>query len=509
MLTRGRRPHLRRRTTAVLILAAWAGALGWLAQRHYLGGDRTERSSRWPVPPGSAYHSVRLGDRQYGLASVTIDTLPEGLRVTELVTVDLPALQDGVPRRTSLRIEARYARGLQLRSWRGDLLTEHGRRFVTGSVIGDSVLTVVNRAGDVPPETLTVRLRRPIILPSAIPLVVASRGLPRTGSRLNLEVYDPLDQELRTDRLLVAAESLFTVPDSAEFNETLGRWRVAHADTVRAWRIDGTEHGLPVSRWVDAAGMTVRIVHPLGAHLDRSAFELVNTNYRALPPPLWDTSAAAPSLLPGTGRDHPRPGLTVLAYLAPRAPVPEGVPSLEGGWQRRTGDTLHIARRTGWDSVPDRPDGRAARLEENPELMATATRIVGAERRPEAMARALNTWVRRTITLREGVGGSAAARVLARKSGTAEERVVLLVALAHAAGLAARPVWGVVREGEHWQLATWAEIHAGVWVPVDPGSPGATTGTNRVRLAIGGEGRLLDLALRAGRLRLAVLEESS
>jgi hypothetical protein len=398
---------------------------------------------------------------------------------------------------------------MQLKTWRCDLLMESGRRFSVGTVEGDTLLRVVNRAGDEPPETLTVRLRRPIILPSAIPLVAASRGLPRPGSRLNLEVYDPVEDELRTDRLTVAAESVFVVPDSAEFNETLGRWRTAHADTVRAWRIDGAEHGLPLSRWVDAAGMTVRIDHALGARIDRSAFELVNTNYRSLPPPLWDTSAAAPSLLPGGEGEAPGASLSVVAHLAPRGPLPLAVPALEGGWQWRSGDTLRVTPREVGDTIE--PTTRVeVRLGTSPTLQTTANRLAGADRRPEAVTRALAEWVRRTITLRGGPGGSSATRVLARRSGTAEERVTLLVALAREAGLDARRVWGLASRGGRWQLAPWAEVHTGAgWLPVDPGLAKGTAGVNRIRLATGGEPRLLDLVLRAGRLRLEALGESS
>lgn len=507
--TVSRRYRLSRRTAAVLILGAWAVSLGWLAERHYLRGGVGDRPSRWPVPPGSAYHAIRLADRQYGLTFLTIDTLSDGLRVTELATVDLPIIEAGEARRTSRRIEALYSRALQLKGWRCDLLTESGRRFSIGTVDGDTLLTVVNRTDDEPPETLTVRLRRPIILPSAISLVAASRGLPRPGSRLNLEVYDPIEDELRTDRLTVAAESVFVVPDSAEFNENLRRWRTAHADTVRAWRIDGVEHGLPLSRWVDAAGMTVRTDHALGARIDRSAFELVNTNYRSLPPPPWDTSAAAPSLLPGGGGEAPGASLKVVAHLAPRGPLPLSVPGLEGGWQWRSGDTIRVAPREGLDVI-ESTSRVEVRLATSPILQGTATRIAGAGRPPEAVTRALTNWVRRTITLRDGPGGSSATRVLTRRSGTAEERVTLLVALAREAGLSARRVWGLAWRGGRWQLTPWAEVHNGAgWLPVDPGSPRVTAGVNRIRLATSGEPRLLDLVLRAGRLRLEALGESS
>jgi transglutaminase-like putative cysteine protease len=499
---------MRRRTLATLILATWAGALGWLAERHYLGVPTGEGSSRWPVPPGAVFHAIRFGDRQYGFASLTIDTLPEALRVTELVTLDLPQLKPGTPRRTTYRVEAQYTRGLRLIGWQSDLLTENGRVSGTGTSSGDTLLTVVSLPQGEPGETLTIHLRRPVILPNAIPLVAASRGLPRPGSRLNLEVYDPLDHELRTERLLVAAESVFTVPDSAEYSDTFRRWRVVHSDTVRAWRLDATVHGLPSSRWVDGSGMTVRTDYTLGARLDRSVFEIANTNFRALPPPHWDTSPAAPRYAISDGRPTPRRQLAVRAHLAPGSPLPADVPSLQGGWQERRGDTLRVARRAAGDTLPS-PGGVAEPLLATDSAVAqTAARILQRERQPEAMARRLTEWVHRTITLQDRASKGSAGRVLARRRGTRQERVTLLVALARAAGLEARPVWGLVPIAGHWELRPWAEIRAATWLPADPGLAGMEGLASRVRLATGGEARLLDLALEAGRLRLEELEET-
>jgi transglutaminase-like putative cysteine protease len=500
---------MNRRTAATVVLLTWFGALGWLVQRHYLGAPRASDTPRWPVPPGSAFHAIRLGSRQYGLASLTVDTLPEGLRVIELTTLDLPSIRNSVPRRTSTRTEALYSRALQLRSWSSAVLTEQGRTASTGSISGDTLLTVTGGGNGEVPETLTVALRRPVVLPSAIPLVAASRGLPRTGTKLNVEVYDPLDQELRSERISIAAESLFTVPDSAEFNEPIRRWTVAHADTVRAWRLERFEHGLPVLQWIDAAGMTVRVQHGLGASLDRSAFELVNSNFRALPTPVWDTSASAPSYLLVDGPPEPARRMVVLARLAPPMPLPALLPALEGGWQSRRGETLEVAPVSGTDSAPD-----AAVIAEpllagdDPGLARAAALVAGRERQPERVAQALEDWVRRTITLREGSGSWSAGRAFRRRSGTAIERVRVLVAMARSAGMEARPVTGLVRVDGRWQLREWAELWTGNWTPLDPALPGGTPLAARIRLLTGGNARQLDLALRAGRLSLDVLEET-
>jgi transglutaminase-like putative cysteine protease len=497
-----------RRTSATLILTAWAGALGWLVQRHYFGTARASDQPGWPVPPSSAFHAIRVGTRQHGLASLTVDTIASKLQVTELVTLDLPPLTPEATRRTTYRIMARYSRGLQLEGWQGDLLTEQGRLQSTGAVSGDTLLRVVNTAPTELPETLTVPLRRPVILPSAIPLVAASRGLPRPGSKLNLEIYDPLDQELRTERMMIAAESVFSVPDSADYSETLRRWRIAHSDTVRAWRLDAVEHGLTVSRWVDASGQTVRVEHPLGAILERSAFEIVNSNYRALKRVPWDSGSTVPSYLETNGKEAALRSLRVVAHVDPDQPLPAGLPSLEGGWQERSGDTLLVAPRAAVDTGPEPPVLVEALIDQDTAMARIAGTVTGRDPRPEGQVRALTDWVRRTITLRTGAGGTTAGRTLARRSGTSEERVRLLVALARSVGFEARPVWGLARIDRGWQLRTWAEIRTGTWTPADPALSAREAPAGRIRLATGGRPRLLDLALRAGRLRLEVLEDT-
>jgi hypothetical protein len=504
---------LGRRTVATLILATWVVSLGWLVQRHYLGGGPGENVPRWPVPPGSAFHAIRLGGRQVGITTFTVDTLQAGLRVVELMTLDLPPLIPGTLRRTSLRLEGLYTRGLQLRTFQLDLLTEAGRETRTGAVEGDTILTVVGLPRGESAETLTVRLRRPVVLPSAIPLVAASRGLPSPGSRLNAEVFDPVNLELRVERITVAAESVFVVPDSADYNEDLRRWAVAHTDTVRAWRLDGTVAGLPVSRWIDGAGMVVRTEYPLGAVLDRSAFEMVQTNFRALPPPVWDSSASAPDYLPDDATPAARKRLTAVASLAaPPAPVPGGIAALEGGWQRRSGDTIRVGppgRDATVDSLPDNRGKPFWSLAlEDSSLKAWAAKAIGRESRPEAVARALNGWVRRSIALRTGPGTASMPRILQTGRGTAVERVLLLTALARSIGLPARPVWGLVRVKGRWQLRTWSEVWTGTWLPLDPADGPRGTDAGRVRLSTGGTGRMMDLAMHAGRLRLEVLEET-
>ncbi|MFN8651750.1 MAG: transglutaminase-like domain-containing protein [Gemmatimonadales bacterium] len=496
-----------RRTAGSLILLGWVCALAWLVGRNYMGKP-AENSIRWPVPPGSTYMAIRLGERQVGLRTFVIDTLESGVRAVELVTLDQPEFTKGVARRTSFTNEALYSRGLQLKTFRTQILTEWGRELRTGEVFGDTLLQLVSQADYVQPETLTIRLRRPVILPSGLPLVIASRGIPRVGDRLNLEVFDPMAKQLRLDRITVGAESVFVVPDSAEYNENLKRWSVVHSDTVRAWRLDGVAGGLPEMRWVDGAGMLVRIRYPLGATVDRSAFEMVQTNWRALPPPVWDSADAAPRFTLDTTAPPGRSRLVARVRLADPDDTLPAIPSLAGGWQERMGDSLVVQRNGGAasDSEPDPKAGPFWSLSQaDSGLMEIAMKAAGRDPRPEAMASEIQAWVVRNVALRPLPGLTSPQRVLAQKKGNDTERSLLIAMLAQTMGMPARTVWGVVRIHDTWQLRTWAEVWTGRWTPLDPALPPKATDAGRVRLGEG-VGTLMGLALRAGRVRLDVLE---
>lgn len=499
-----------RRTAAVAILIVWIAALAWMVDRHYLG-DRADNpgvNPRWPVPPGSAFHAVNLAGRQIGLSTMTVDTLGEELRVTDLTTIDLPRVVADTPRRTTERTEAFYTRGLQLQRFQSDLLTEHGRLRILGLNEGDSLLRLINEVPGEPTDTQWVRLRRPVILPAAVPLVAASRGLPRPGSRLNLEVFDPIERELRVERMLVAAESVFVVGDSAELNTQIRRWEVVHSDTIRAWRLDWLEHGLPKQLWVDGAGLPVRLTYPLGAVLDRSAFEMVQTNFRMRPPPSYDTSAAAPRFIVTAPPAKPRVSMSILAQLVTDGRFPAGIAAMSDGWQTQVGDTFFVGvdpRVTRPESVPTVLDPAWSMATPDSSIALAARAIVGRDTAPARAGELLVAAVRKRIKSRHGEVRFPASQVLARGTGSEQEQVNLLVSMAMALGLHARPAWGLVQRDGDWILRPWAEIWTDSWTPFDPAAPGHDAG--RLRLGTGGSSRFLTLVTHAGNVRLRVLEE--
>jgi transglutaminase-like putative cysteine protease len=490
---------------AALILLAWLGALGWLVRRQTSGPDPKAALANWPVPPGAAYQAVRIAGRHVGLASLTVDTVEDALRVTDLLTVTLPDSEARRGRRSSMLVRASYSRSLRLRTWESDLLTGEGRVAAAGEVIGDTLLRVVVTPLAETPETLQAVLRRPVILSGGIGLLAASQGLPRVGDRFSVQVFDPFDLELRMERVVVAAESVFTVPDSAEFNSALRRWTSVHSDTVRAWRLETQVHGLPEQRWIDASGMTTLLQHPLGGVLERTAFEIANARLRN-PIGIWDTSASAPRFLGVGAPELQAPRIAVALSLASGAPIPINTTALEAGNQRRWGDTLIVeARARLGSSLPTLEDSVLLTVPDSA-IRELARRLQRASGDSVITAHAMSEWVRRTITLRRGPGLRSAGRVLGTRAGAEADRVTLLLALSRAAGWPARSVWGVARTGKGWELRGWAEVHLNDWVPLDPNRPPPLE-ADRVRLAIGGQPRMLELALRAGQLRLTPVED--
>jgi transglutaminase-like putative cysteine protease len=74
-------------------------------------------------------------------------------------------------------------------------------------------------------------------------------------------------------------------------------------------------------------------------------------------------------------------------------------------------------------------------------------------------------------------------KALRLRRGGPSDRAALLVELARASGLEARPVGGLVAvSGGGWARHAWAEIRLGDWVPVDPTFGTFPAGAGYVRL---------------------------
>jgi hypothetical protein len=508
---------MNRRTMAGVIILAWLSAIGWLVLRPSLGLEAGVVVREWPAPPGAIFMGVYRGEEQLGLATFNVDTLPEGLRVDELVTIDLPRQGQRV-RRTTIRTEALYTKTLRLVLWETSLLTDQGRSTVQGLVGDNGAITLRNSLG-ARAETLVVVHQGPILLPSAVPFLLGREANRKIGQTVDATVFDPLIMQFYPVRLRVGAESTFVLADSAIHDSAAARWIPAHADSLHAWRLDGTERGLPLRRWVDDHGIPVAVKHGFGLSLVRSAFELVNTNFRSdSAGPAWDTAATVltTEVAPATPGLAPVERMRVLLAM-PTWPDVVAVPALDDTPQSRNGDTLTVTRSSpsALDGAPD--SVRLARWLEPTPLISSESGVLQQRaadvirNAPTALekVRRLGTWVSRAVNVENRSGTQSASRTLARRTGTEQDRLVLLAALLRSQGIPARLVAGLREINGRFFVDGWVEAYAGSWVSVDPETGEVPADASRIRIAYDVPASPLTLTLLAGTAEVRLLEREA
>ncbi len=518
-----------RRHWATGILAAWALSLGWLAKREFFRstGARLAEAAL-AVPPGAMFYRLDVGGQQVGFASATLDTLPDSIRVEEVLVLDVPAL--GRLRRTTARSVAILTRALRLVHLQGTFDGDLGPFAAHAEVRGDTLLRVAILAGT-DSQITRIRLTGPITLPTLLPLRLAFGGELRPGREYTAREFDPHLLAERDVTVRVAAESTLVVADSADLDSTTMAWVPVHFDTVRAFRIDQVANGALLRTWIDPQGRLVRAATPVGFTIERSAFEIAYENFRhrdtvrvarASADPAAGEIVAASAIAAGQRLEDTRP-----ARLRLRLSVGEGGPGgggdvadleLSGGRQRLLGDTLEVTR--------EEPGGRARRAayrlpaqdpglaqwlapepliqSRDPRIAAQARQILegGRVRDPGAAAERLTHWVHANLRREATVGVPAAVQVLAARRGDCNEHTALFVALARAAGLPARAVAGLLSVNGRFYYHAWPEVYLGDWVAVDPTFDQFPADAAHLRLTIGGLARPVELVRLVGRLKL-------
>ena len=507
-----------RRGWAIAIFAAWGASLGWLVKREFFRttGARLAEAAL-SVPPGAVYYRLDLGGQQVGFASSTVDTLANAIRVQDVLTMDVSAL--GRLHRTTAKSDATLSRALRLESVTAEFDGDIGRFTAHGDVVGDSVLVItLVSAGDT--QTTRVRLTRPIVLPTVLPLRLAFGAELKSGSRYTIRTFDPLLLAERDVAVTIAAESTLVVADSADYDSTAMAWVPVRFDTVRAFRIDQEANGVETSAWIDAQGRVVRAASPVGFTMERSPFEIAYENFRRR-----DTARVA------RASAEPRAGdivaTTAIAARIRSAPADVGTLrvrlsgvslaglDLAGGAQRLRGDTLEVHRQEVPAAAYRLP---AADTALRPYLLpepliqsgdarvrAQARQLAGRERDPALVAERLTHWVYGHVEKRLTVSVPSAAQVLAARRGDFNEHTVLYVALARAAGLPARAAAGLVHLDGRFYYHAWPEVWLGDWVAVDPTLDQFPADATHLRFVVGGLARQVELVRMIGKLKLEVL----
>jgi len=458
---------LKRKPLATVVVLAWIGALGWLVVREY--GPATQRQSTSPsqvrLPPTTAFYALRAGPDQVGLFSVTTDTLPGGLRVTSRTDVDVP--MPLVPRRLLTTTEALYDRRLRLRGFTTSASGESGQLTLAGTMADDTLLTVVvSGRGLTTTDTIEVRVPPDVLLPDVVPLALASRGGLTPGAISTVQVLDPLELTVQSWNLRVGAESTLVVADSAAPDSVTGGWLPMGTDSTRTWRVAWLDRGLPVTAWIDRDGAVIERVTPLGLTLRRAPFEIVNSGYaRRRPRNIQAAPLEVPVPVAAVGAaGRITLGPVDLRSAAPMLTTPWQV-VVRGGLETRIGPAPLLQPA---DSLPDTVPVADRRQPASARIMVEARRIVGADTAtPLQSVRRLATWINATVVPGPPTFGGAE-QTLLRRRGDSSDRAELLVQLARALGIPARPVAGLLAGGGRLRYRAWAEVWLGSWQPVDP-----------------------------------------
>jgi len=506
---------LNRRNLARLTLLAWAGSLAWLARRE-LGKDEAASIAEATVrlSPDAHFFAVKAGPRQIGYASITVDTLPTGFKISEVLALDIPDTDS--TRRLTRRTELVVSRSLRLKAFArtvsgGGLFEEFA-----GRVEGDTVLRMSQRDGrERPGVSWTISIPGDVILPEVLPYRLAFGKRLQVGRTVGANVLDLATGTITRIEFAATAESTFVVADSAVEQRWTGRWVPATYDTLRAWRIEHLASGTPVVSWVDARGGLVHSEAALGVRLERSAFEVVSFNYRSAVEqrgPDEHRSVSGMSSLLGAGI---RPDTaTVAAVRVWSAPVERFLlPRLEwlaGGRQGVAGDTaIRVGQGVRAGGRPTKSDYLDPVPMARPidSTVAERARLVVAAASDEARVAHLVRWVAQAIRLDTAASAAVLPRnVLAAGKAGVEGHAQLFTDLARSLGIRARTVAGVALARDHVYTHAWAEVESdGAWLSVDPTFGQIPASSLLIRIAIGISGRPVDLVPLMGAASFSAL----
>jgi len=268
----------RRTVLAVFIVALWLGGMAVMFRRN---ANRSEAQQIAEVAlrlqPATFYYVIERDGQQIGSASSALDTTASTLESEEYFVGEYPVSVDKPAERTSARWQTKLTRGFRLTDLTIGIARPTQPFSIKASAAEDTLLSITGTKtpGWHPPALYA--FAPPLYTPSLAPVAFMLGGPHTIGRKQTMTVFDPITRSVIRPELRIRAESLFTVVDSAVAGAD-GIFAAVHRDTVRAWRIDGSPHGL--TAWVDAEG---RLVAARAGNLSavRTAFEIAFRNYKA------------------------------------------------------------------------------------------------------------------------------------------------------------------------------------------------------------------------------------
>ena len=498
-----------------LVIAGWAVVVGFHVKREYFMSSalQLEQGAR-SLAPGRHWYSVRLNDATIGIGSSSLDTVKGDFRFEDDLTLDVPAL--GKVHRSRVRTVITLKPDLTLRDFDFALTSEIATFAVRGVTQPDSSISLVTRAGGTE-QTTSMQGDAALMLDAGIPLRLAASGQLAVGRDYAFRVFDPAAMAAREMTMKVVARDTIVVPDSAM--RVNNRWQASRYDSIATWKLEQRYGGVVFTTWIDDDGQVVRATSPLGFTIERTYVELAQQDWRAV----GKGAALAEgygALIQGTaissnidiGDLDTRPELRVRLGNVDLIGF-----DLVGGRQKLQGDTLVITRESTLPApgyaLPYRGGGEIGKELESspliqvndPEIVATARRIVGNTTDPVEASRRLTTWVYQNLEKDVTLSVPSARQVLDARTGDCNEHTVLYVALARAVGLPTRTAVGLVYLRGQFYYHAWPEVWLGEWVAADPTLGQYPADASHLRFIIGGLARQVELIRLIGRLQLEVL----
>lgn len=509
----------------VVILGAWGAGLTRLVQREfYQGRPQRLAEAALRLSPSATYFAVEQSGTVIGFASTTIDTLTTGVDAVEYFVADFPA--GGTTERTSKRSVVKMTRALTLRTFDTQVDSKNPPVHTGGRADGDTAIVYVKFTGTQPTDSQRVGVKGPVLLPSVVPIAIALGDKPKIGRTYSLPTFDPAAMSSQQTSFKIDAESLFTLVDSAKYNDDKGEWESVLTDTVRAWHVPtpGTSGGF--SGWIDAQGRVVLAALPQGITLRRTAYELAFENWRIAHDRATAANAGTGDILESTAiAAKAKFGRSRLLSMTVQLGASRLTGyDLDGGRQKFSGDILKVTREkdasigvnspswTDFRMRDVRARFRAELVEEpllqahNAEIIKQAIAIIRDEREPKAIAQKIQEWVADSIAKVPTFGVPNALTVLRTRKGDSNDHTQLYVALMRSISIPARVATGLLYVNGKFYYSSWAEVFLGDWVAVDPTFGQFPADAAHLRFALGGLSRQTELLQLLGNLKIKVLE---
>lgn len=514
---------MRRALLAGAILLAWGVGIALLVRREFFVGSAAKLAdAALHLSPGASYYVVSQGGGQIGFASTTLDTLTTGVEVVDWFIADLPVA--GSLQRASARSIVHLTRGLALQTFDVQVESQGTPLHVGGRTDGDSAVVFALSSGSQRPDSQRVAVRGPILLPTLVPLVIALGERPKVGKTYRIPTFDPQAMVSRDLAMAVRAESLFTLVDSAQFDQGRAEWVPAHSDTTRAWRVEPV-NGSGFTGWIDGDGRVVASTQPGGITLQRVAYEIAFENWRIARDrrAVTATGSKANDIIErsaiGAGAALGRTRLSALSVRL-RGVGLDGY-DLAGGRQALRGDELRIERErpemlvANWTLAGGRALDRSRFQKElaaepllqsnDSRVVSLAVRIAGNDRDPRVVAEKLTRWVFDSLEKEVTLTVPNALDVLRTRKGDCNEHTQLFVALSRAVGIPARIATGLAYVNGKFYYHAWPEIWLNDWVAVDPTFGQFPADASHLRFVVGGLARQTELLRLIGALRIDVM----